>query len=248
MTAPTLKRHGVIAVRTRGSNTLQHQDSSADGAMPRPRAQTLQRPQRNDSTPAFEPANTPMRVMLVDDDHDRLRLLREALVGSGNEVVAELATSSDLLTAVNRHQPDVVLIDVDAPSRDTLESLGQIARDRPRPIVLFAANSDAETIRRAMRAGVSAYVVDGMSASRLKSVIDVAIARFHEHQALKRELEDTKTRLADRRDIDRAKGVLMQRRGLSENDAYELLRRMAMDRNLKRGDAARALLAAADLI
>lgn len=189
-----------------------------------------------------------MRVMLVDDDRDRSALLRQALHGSGNEVVAELSTNSDLLMAVNEHAPDVILIDVDAPSRDTLESLGQIARDRPRPIVLFAEKSDTETIRRAMRAGVSAYVVDGMSASRLKSVIEVAIARFDEHQALRRELEETKNRLADRRDIDRAKGVLMQRRKLSENEAYELLRKMAMDRNLKLGDAARALLAAADLI
>lgn len=190
----------------------------------------------------------PMRVMLVDDDRDRSALLRQALRESGNEVVGELSTTSDLLTAVAHLQPDVVLIDVDAPSRDTLESLGQIARDRPRPIVLFAAKSDTETIRRAMRAGVSAYVVDGMAASRLKSVIEVAIARFDEHQALRRELEETKNRLADRRDIDRAKGVLMQRRKLSENDAYELLRKMAMDRNLRLGDAARALLAAADLI
>lgn len=186
--------------------------------------------------------------MLVDDDRDRLALLRGALVSSGHEVIAEVSTGSDLSSAVSRHQPDVVLIDVDAPSRDTLESLGRISRDRPRPIVLFANKSDIETTRRAIRAGVSAYVVDGLSASRLKSVIEVAIARFDEHQALKRELEETKIRLADRRDIDRAKGVLMQRRNLSENDAYELLRRMAMDRNLKLGDAARALLAAADLI
>lgn len=189
-----------------------------------------------------------MRVMLVDDDRHRMILLRQALLDGGNEVVAQLATSDDLLAAVSRHQPDVILIDVDAPSRDTLESLGQISRDRPRPIVVFATHSDADTARRAMRAGVSAYVVDGMAPSRLKSVIDVAIARFDEHQALRRELEETKMRLADRRDVDRAKGMLMQRRKLSETEAYEQLRKMAMDRNLKIGDAARSLLAAAELL
>jgi len=189
-----------------------------------------------------------MRVMLVDDDSRRMTLLRQALVDGGNEVVAQLATTDDLLTSVTRHHPDIILIDVDAPSRDTLESLGQISRDRPRPVVLFAMRSDVETTRRAMRAGVSAYVVDGMAPSRLKSVIDVAIARFEEREALRRELEETKMRLADRRDVDRAKGMLMQRRKLSETEAYEQLRKMAMDRNLKIGEAARSLLAAAELL
>lgn len=190
----------------------------------------------------------PMRVMLVDDDLGRMALLRQALAAAGNEVVAQLGPADDLIAAVARHQPDLILIDVDSPARDTLESLGQISRDRPRPVVVFASHSDSDMARRAMRAGVSAYVVDGMQPTRLKSVIDVAIARFDEHQALRRELADTKTRLADRRDIDRAKGVLMQRRGLSENDAYEQLRKMAMDRNVKLGDAARALLAVAELL
>ncbi len=189
-----------------------------------------------------------MRVMLVDDDYGRMALLRQALLSGGNEVVAQLSPADDLLHAVSQCQPDVILIEVDSPSRDTLESLGQINRDRPRPIVLFASQSDADTARRAMRAGVSAYVVDGMSSSRLKSVIDVAIARFDEHQALRKELAETKTRLADRRDVDRAKGVLMQRRKLTETEAYELLRKMAMDRNVKIGDAARSLLAAAELL
>jgi two-component system, response regulator / RNA-binding antiterminator len=193
-------------------------------------------------------ALTLMRVMLVDDDHHRVVLLRQALIDGGNAVVAQLTTSDDLLTAVAHHQPDVVLIDVDAPTRDTLESLGQIARDRPRPIVLFAKHGDADSARRAMRAGVSAYVVDGMPESRLKSVIDVAVARFDEHQSLRRELEETKTRLADRRDVDRAKGMLMQRRKITESEAYEQLRKMAMDRNLRIGDAARSLLAAAELL
>ena len=189
-----------------------------------------------------------MRVMLVDDHPDRLLLLERAMKDAGHEVVARLDAQADLSVAVSRSLPDVILIDVDAPSRDTLESLALINRDQPRPIVLFAAHSDTATIQRAMRAGVSSYVVDGMSPERLKAVMDVAIARFEEFQSLRRELEEAKTKLADRKDIDRAKGLLMQRRGLDENAAYEMLRKMAMSRNLKIGDAARTLIAAAELL
>ncbi len=189
-----------------------------------------------------------MRVMLVDDDAQRLDMLECALRGAGHTVVARRSTSDDLPAAARETRPEIVLIDVDAPGRDMLESLAQINRDDPMPIALFAAKSDVESIRRAMRAGVCAYVVDGLSPTRLQPVMEVAIARFAEHQALKRELDDTKSRLADRKDIDRAKGVLMTRRGLSEEQAYEQLRKAAMNRNLKIGDAARAVIAAADLL
>lgn len=189
-----------------------------------------------------------MRIMLVDDDCGRMALLRQELLSGGNEVVAQLSPEDDLLKAVATCHPDVILIEVDAPSRDTLESLGQIGRDQPRPIMLFAQHIDAQTARRAMRAGVSAYVVDGMTPTRLKSVIDIAIARFDEHQALRQALEETRTQLADRRDVDRAKGVLMQRRRLTETEAHELLRKMALERRMKIGDAARSLLAAAELL
>jgi response regulator NasT len=189
-----------------------------------------------------------LRVMLVDDDADRLDLMQQAMDASGHRVVARLASSDDMSLAIDRHRPDVILIEVDAPSRDTLESLGQVTRERPRPIVLFASQTDPDTTRRAIRAGVSAYVVDGMSPARLKSVIEVAIARFDEHQALRREIENNKVRLADRRDVESAKAMLMQRRKLSESDAYELLRTIAMSRKLKIGDAARALLTVTELL
>lgn len=189
-----------------------------------------------------------VRVMLVDDDPDRMRLLDEALRAAGYEVVGRMLDTDDILGAVDRLQPDIVLIDVDSPSRDTLESLGQMSRERPRPIVLFAQTSDSNTIRRAMRAGVSAYVVDGMTPSRLQPVIEVAIARFQEFQGMRRELENTKLKLADRRDVEKAKGLLMKRKGMDENCAYEMLRKMAMDRNVRLGDIARSLLAAAELL
>ena len=189
-----------------------------------------------------------MRVMLVDDDAQRLDMLESALHGVGHEVVARCKTCDDLLTAARTTRPQIVLIDVDSPGRDMLESLAQINRDDPMPMALFAAKSDVESIRRAMRAGVCAYVVDGLSPSRLQPVMEVAIARFAEHQSLRRELDDAKSRLADRKDIDRAKGLLMARRALSEEQAYEQLRKAAMNRNLKIGDAARAVIAAADLL
>lgn len=186
--------------------------------------------------------------MLVDDDEARLALLVEALEQGGHSIVARASPNDDLCRLVRDLAPEMVLIDVESPGRDMLESLAQLQASDPTPVALFAAKSDAESIRRAMRAGVCAYVVDGLSTTRLQPVIEVAIARFAEHQAMKRELDDAKARLADRKDIDRAKGLLMQRRALSESEAYEQLRKAAMNRNLKLGDAARAVIAAADLL
>lgn len=192
--------------------------------------------------------HTKLRVMLVDDDADRLSMLEQALVAEGHTIAARLDTHADLPSAVERCQPEVIFIDVDAPGRDTLESLGQLSREQPRPIVLFAARSDAETTRRAVHAGVSAYVVDGLHPTRLSSLMEVAIARFELHQALRQELDQARTRLADQRDIEKAKGLLMKRRGLDESAAYGLLRRMAMDRKQRIGDFARVLITAADVL
>ncbi|MDE0855109.1 MAG: ANTAR domain-containing protein [Nevskia sp.] len=192
--------------------------------------------------------HTKLRVMLVDDDAERLSMLEQALAAEGHTVAARLDTHADLSAAVERCQPEVIFIDVDAPGRDTLESLGQLNREHPRPIVLFASRSDPETTRRAVHAGVSAYVVDGLHPTRLSSVMEVAIARFELHQALRQELDQARTRLADQRDIEKAKGLLMKRRGLDESAAYNLLRRMAMDRKQRIGDFARVLITAADVL
>ncbi len=189
-----------------------------------------------------------LRVMLVDDNPERLEMLDRALTAESHTVVARLDTSADLIQGVSMHQPDVIFIDVDAPSRDTLESLGQLSREQPRPIVLFAARSDSDTTRRAVRAGVSAYVVDGMHPARLSALLEVAIARFEIHQSMSRQLEQATVRLADLRDIEKAKGLMMKRRGLDEAAAYGLIRKMAMDRKQRIGDCARLLLAAADVL
>jgi response regulator NasT len=189
-----------------------------------------------------------MRILLVDDDPARRTLIETSLRELGHDIVGLLAGDADMAAAVKRHQPDVILVDVEAPTRDTLESLGQVHRNQPRPIVLFASSSDPATIQRAVRAGVTSYIVDGLEPTRLRPILDVAIAHFQETQSLRRELEDARNKLADRRDVEKAKGILMKRRGLDEAAAYDMLRRMAMDRSLRIGEAARALLAAADLL
>lgn len=192
--------------------------------------------------------HTKLRVMLVDDDKERLPLLEQALAAEGHQVVARLNTHADLSVAVALHKPEVVFIDVDAPGREILHSLGELYREHPRPIVLCAAQSDAQTTRRALDAGVSAYVVDGLAQRKsYSSLLDLAIARFEMQQALREELDRARTRLADLRDIEKAKGLLMKRRAIDEAAAYNLLRRMAMDRKQRIGDFARTVLNAADV-
>lgn len=188
-----------------------------------------------------------LRVMLVDDDDARAAFVTQALLGTGNDVVARLSSTEDLLAAVRRVQPDVVLVDMDNPARDVLDNCAAVTQQVPRPIVFFANNADPEMIADAVKAGVSAYVVDGLNETRLRPILDVAIARFKEHQKLRGELEEMRTRLADRRDVERAKATLAKLRKLDEAAAYALLRRSAMARRITIGEAARTVLAAAEL-
>lgn len=173
----------------------------------------------------------PLRVMLVDENPERARVLEEVLVCAGYTVAVKITGRADLAAQVSRVRPDVILIDMDSPDRDTLEAMHTLAREQPTPVVMFVDQSDSESIQRAVRAGVSGYIVGGVSAERVKPIMEVAIARFREFQSLKDELERTKSTLAARKTIEKAKGILMKRRGMSEDDAYQALRKMAMDRN-----------------
>jgi response regulator NasT len=137
---------------------------------------------------------------------------------------------------------------MESPDRDTLEHLSSIGSARPRPIVLFAEHSDSETTQAAIQAGVSAYIVDDLNPKRIKSIMEVAIARFREYQALRKELDDTRTRLAERKLIEKAKGILMQQKQLSEEQAYQALRKLAMDRNQRIAEVARTLISVVDLL
>lgn len=189
-----------------------------------------------------------MRIILVDDDRERSAYLSNSLHSSGYEVVAQLSAQDNLLLVAEQLNADIVLVDMDNPARDMLENCASMTARAPRPIVLFTKQSDPKTISDAVRAGVTAYICDGIDASKLKPILDVAITQFKEHQKLLADLNDTKTRLADRRDIDRAKAILMRLRQLDENAAYALLRKNAMTKRITLGEAARIVLAAAELI
>jgi response regulator NasT len=186
--------------------------------------------------------------MIIDEKVERSVMLEEALRAASCQVVARLILPVDLQDQVNRAQPDVVIIDMECSDRDVLENMSALNRDQPRPIVMFVDRSDSASIRAAVQAGVSAYVVGGLSAERVRPVLEVAIARFKEFEALRRELEDARSSLADRKLIERAKGILMKHRGMAEEEAFRTLRKMAMDRKMRLAAVAREVVAAAELL
>jgi response regulator NasT len=171
-----------------------------------------------------------LKILLIDELQNRAAEICGGLVTAGHQVAAVLASASDLAEQVARFRPDVILIETDAPSRDTLEHLALMERDAPRPVVMFSRDDDAQSIRGAIAAGVAAYVVDGLDPARLKPIIEVAIARFEAHQALKQELASATRKLSERKQIERAKGILMKARQLDEEAAYAALRTLAMER------------------
>ena len=193
-----------------------------------------------------------MRVLVVDESDERAALLREALTAAGHEVAASLSSPLELLRAVETLQPDVIVIDTESPTRDVLEHVVMVSQSSPRPIVMFASDAGGEAIRDAVRAGVSAYVVDGMDSSRVSSIVEVACARFEEYQRefqrLKIELAEANLKLSDRKLIERAKGLLMQSRGLTEDEAYHALRKLAMAKKQRLGDIAQQVIDTAELL
>ena len=189
-----------------------------------------------------------MRVLVVDESAERAEVLRAALMLAGYEVTASLTSALALLKTIDRLEPDVIVIDTDSPSRDVLEHLVMISQHTPRPVVMFTSDGTPETIRAATRAGVAAYVVDGLDKNRIKTIVEVAVARFEERQDLREQLAEAQSKLADRKLIERAKGLLMKSRNLDEEAAYAALRKAAMDRNLKLSDVAQRIVDAAELL
>ncbi len=171
-----------------------------------------------------------LRVLVIDESHTRAGDICASLTLAGHQVAAVMPSAIDLVRHVEATRPDVILIETDSPTRDTLEHLSVLDRANPRPIVMFAQDADSQAIRKAVQAGVSAYVVDGVEASRIKPVLDVAVAQFESHLALRNELAQSNRKLAERKLVDRAKGMLMKARSLSEDDAYHALRKLAMER------------------
>jgi response regulator NasT len=188
-----------------------------------------------------------LRVMLVDDSHEETSPLKDSLLEAGYDVIETAHTAAALLERVSASQPDVIIIDTESPTRDTLEQLSFVTREHPRPIVLFTDDRENATIQAALRAGVSAYVVAGMQPDRLRPILDVALARFEQERALRDELKDAQDRLAERKLIERAKGLLMEQKRVSESDAFQMMRKLAMDRNRRLVDVAQQIIDIADL-
>lgn len=173
-----------------------------------------------------------LNVLLIDDEPERVEALTEALHKLGHNVVCHLPNTSDLNKHVEESLPDIVIIDMDSPNRDTLESMATMSRNNPRPIVFFAEKqNDHKTMSDAINAGVSAYIADGLQPERVTAIIDTAIAHFDAHSSLKAELDKARNQLADRKIIEKAKGMLMKHQGCDEEQAYQTLRKIAMDRH-----------------
>lgn len=172
----------------------------------------------------------PLRILLIDKDPERASQVCQALRHEGHEVIRQRPDATGLTAAVARDQPDMVIIDMDSPDRDTLENMSTLNTHAPRPIVFFADKpGDRETIHAAVKAGVSAYVVDGIQPERVRSIIDSAVAQFESFQALRAELEETRSALEDRKTIEKAKGLIMRHEHCDEETAYRMLRSSAME-------------------
>lgn len=186
--------------------------------------------------------------MLVDDSRKELGPLRETLLDSGYDVVEVSTSAVALLERVAASQPDVIIISSESPTRDTLEQLSFVSERQPRPIVLFTDDGEHATIQAALKAGVSAYVVAGMQPERLKPILDVAVARFEQERRLRDELKTAQDRLAARKLIERAKGILMTQKQLSEADAFHFMRKLAMDRNRSLAEIAQRVIEASEIL
>lgn len=190
----------------------------------------------------------PLKIVVVEPDRDRACAIVDALAESGNHKIHVIAEVSGLARSVAQIAPDVVLIDLANPSRDVIDQLATASLPLERPVAMFVDRSDAQLTKAAIDAGVSAYVVDGLQNERIIPIMDAAIARFQMFQRMRTELETTKRALEERKVLDRAKGLLMKARGISEEDAYALLRKTSMDQGKRVADVAQALVTAADLL
>jgi two-component system, response regulator / RNA-binding antiterminator len=188
-----------------------------------------------------------LRVLLIDDGAHRVGLIREELARMGCEVVGVIEQATLIHDCVQRLQPDVVIVDSESPTRDTLEHLTLLSSRNPRPVVVFSETDAEDPMRAALKAGVSAYVVAGLRPERLAPVLKVAMARYEQEAALRAELEGAQSRLAHRRTIEKAKGVLMKTQGLDEDLAFQRLRRLAMDRSMALHEVAQRVLDAHEL-
>jgi response regulator NasT len=188
-----------------------------------------------------------LNIVIVDDSPVRAAILEEGLREAGYLNVVRIEGTAKLLARIYALDPDVILIDLENPSRDVLEQMFQVSRIVKRPVAMFVDQADSASIQASVDAGVSAYIVDGLKKERIKSILDLCISRFNAFSRLQSELEQTKSALEERKVIDRAKGILMKAKNLSEEQAYALLRKTAMNENRKIAEVAQSVVTAAEL-
>jgi response regulator NasT len=189
-----------------------------------------------------------LRVLLVNDTNKQVGRLRAALIQAGCEIVEEVSSALMIPKKVAELRADVVIIDTESPSRDVLEQICVVTQDEPRPIVMVSEDTQPAAIKAAIKAGVSAYVVEDIDQHRLSAVLEIAQARFEMDQSLMQQIRQAETRLNERKVVERAKGLLMQLRNMSETEAYHAMRKIAMDRNIRIIDVAQKLLSMNELL
>jgi response regulator NasT len=190
----------------------------------------------------------PLHILIIDESRIRASIIEQGLREAGHTRVTLLEEAAPLMRRIVEIDPDVVFIDLESPNRDQLEHMFQVSRALRRPVAMFVDSSDRASIEAAIDAGVSAYVVDGLKKERVKAILDTAVGRFNAFARLNSELAAAKDQLAARKSIDRAKGILMRARGLSEEEAYALLRKTAMDQGRKIAAVAESIVVAATLL
>lgn len=189
-----------------------------------------------------------LKILVIDENKIRASIIEAGLREAGYADVWVVSEIDGIATRIETLDPDVIVIDLENPNRDMLESLFQLAKAVRRPIAMFVDHSDASSIEAAVEAGVSAYVIDGLRKERVKPIVDMAISRFNAFSRMARELEEARTELENRKLVERARGILMKSRGISEDQAYALLRKTAMNQNRKIAEIAQSLITAAGLL
>jgi response regulator NasT len=193
-------------------------------------------------------AESSPKIVIVDESPIRAAILQEGLREAGYTEVVHISEMQSLLARIYALDPDIILIDLENPSRDSLEQMFQVSRAVRRPIAMFVDQSDAASIQASVDAGVSAYIVDGLKKERIKPILDLCVSRFNAFARLQDELDRTKHALEERKVIDRAKGILMKLKGLTEEEAYVLMRSTAMREKKKIGEIAQSILTASELL
>ncbi|MBA8879886.1 ANTAR domain-containing response regulator [Phyllobacterium myrsinacearum] len=192
--------------------------------------------------------SAPLSIMVFDENRIRASIIEEGLREAGHDRVVVLHDIAGLARQIEQIQPDVIVIDIETPNRDMLEHLFQLSRSVRKPIAMFVDSSDTSSIEAAVDAGVSAYVVDGLKKERVKPILDMAVSRFKAFSRLQQELAEAKSALEERKVIERAKGILMKSRRISEGEAYALLRQTAMNEKKKLSDIAQSVVMAAAML